>query len=362
MRSLVYTLIAGAAILTTASCNNKEENNRQKTTSPVEVVTNVVTATGRENRLEVGGTIHAVNSTDLSTRMMGYVERINVTVGDQVKKGQLLLTVNDTDIRAKKARVEAGIREAEAAYSNAEKDFKRYQTLFEEESVSAKEMDDMTSHFEMAKARLQAAKEMIKEVNAQMSYSRIKAPFSGIITAKHVKEGDMATPGHPLLSLEGPGQFEIIAPVPESEIAAIDKEQPVTVRVKAVNTELTATLSELSTSARNTAGQYLAKVLLNNPDSSIRSGMYATVKFSLNTGDATGILIPKKALISQGELKGVFTVSQSNTALLRWLRLGKEHGDQVEVLSGIAPGEHYIIPGEQKLYNGMEVINKKTRP
>jgi multidrug efflux pump subunit AcrA (membrane-fusion protein) len=119
---------------------------------------------------------------------------------------------------------------------------------------------------------------------------------------------------------------------------------------------VTGKVTEVSTSAKNTGGQYLVKISLDKTDASILSGMFVTVQFPIETKDKTEmVLIPKQALVTKGQLYGIYTVSESNTALLRWLRLGRTFGNQVEVLSGLSSNESYIISADGKLYNGAKV-------
>ena len=167
------------------------------------------------------GQIKAVNSATLSTRMMGHVESIPVKIGQKVNKGDVLISINNVDLRAKKAQVEASIMEAQVAFNNAKKDYERFQNLFKENSASQKELDDMTARYEMAKARLEAANQMKNEVNSQFAYANIRAPFSGVVTNTYIDEGDMANPGVPLVSVESPGGFEVEAKVAENNISGI---------------------------------------------------------------------------------------------------------------------------------------------
>ena len=306
--------------------------------------------------LTASGKVEAAKSANISTRMMGYVDKIYVQVGDKVRNGQLLLSINNADVSAKLAQVNAGITEAEAAFNNAEKDYNRYTALFQENSSSRKELDDVTAQFEMAKARLEAARQMKNEVNAQLSYANIRAPFSGVVTNKFINTGDMANPGMPLLEVESPGAYQVLAMVPESEITAIQKDSKVDVQLKSIGKLVSGKIIEVSTSAKNTGGQYMVKVLLDAAsDTNILSGMYATVQFPIVQKTSTAIMIPKEALIYKGQLTGIYTVSQSNTALLRWLRLGRTVGDNVEVLSGLSADEEYIVSAEGKLYNGVKI-------
>ncbi|MFD0797291.1 efflux RND transporter periplasmic adaptor subunit [Maribacter chungangensis] len=357
MKNRTYIPIAFLAVtLILTSCGDKEPKGSADTTPAVSVEVRATSQNTDTNFLPVSGKVEAANSADISTRMMGYVDRIYVDMGDKVTKGQLLLSINNADVSAKLAQVNAGITEAQAAFTNAQKDYERYTALFNENSASQKELDDITANYEMAKARLNAAKEMKNEVNAQLSYANIRAPFSGVVTNKFIKAGDMANPGMPLLEVESPGTYQIMAMVPESEILGIQNNTEVDVLLKALDKTVKGNVTEVSTSAKNTGGQYMVKVVLAETDANILSGMYATVQFPVVAKEASSaIRIPLEAVVENGQLSGVYTVSQSNTALLRWLRLGRVMGDEVEVLSGLSANEEYIIKADGKLYNGARI-------
>lgn len=351
-----YTILTLSVVLLLASCGSKDKNPVVNNSPTISVKTSHVTANSNSPFLNVSGKIQASNSADLSTRMMGYVNKVYVNVGDKVSKGQLLVSINNSDLQAKKAQVNAGITEANAAFNNAQKDYNRFKKLFADNSASQKEMDDITTNYEMAKARVEAANQIKNEINAQFAYSNITAPFSGIVTSKNVEAGNMANPGVPLISMETPGDFEVMAMVPESEISAIKKGATVDVLVKSINKSLKGKVAEVSTSAKNTGGQYLVKIDLDKTDTNILSGMFTTVQFPVERkATSSMVLIPNDAIITNGQLSGVYTVSQSNTALLRWLRLGRTFGDQVEVLSGLNADEVYIVSADGKLFNGAKI-------
>jgi RND family efflux transporter MFP subunit len=352
----IYTILTVAIALSLASCGSEKKKTVADNSPVINVTVNEVTTNTNNPFLSVSGKIQASNSADLSTRMMGYVTDVHVNVGDEVQKGQLLVSINNTDLQAKRAQVDAGITEAKAAFNNAQKDYNRFQNLLADNSASQKEMDDITANFEMAKARLESAKQMKNEVNAQLAYSNITAPFSGTITSKSVKTGDMANPGMPLIGIEVPGNFEVIAMVPETEISEIKTGTAVDVLVKSINKTIKGKVTEVSTSAKHTGGQYLVKISLDKTEANILSGMFVTVQFPVERQSKTElILIPTNAIVTNGQLSGVYTVSQSNTALLRWLRLGRTFGDQVEVLSGLNSDEAYIVSAEGKLFNGAKI-------
>jgi RND family efflux transporter MFP subunit len=350
----ITTIFAIAALILTASCG--KDKAAQKDTTPAIAVTVSTPSAEGSTFLSASGKIEAVQNANLSTRMMGYVTETYVNVGDKVSKGQLLLRINSADISAQSAQVTASITEAKAAFKNAEKDYNRFKALYAQSSVSQKEMDDITANYEMAKARLEGATQMKNQVNAQLSYSNITAPFSGVVTGKFINKGDMANPGMPLIGLETPGKFQVIAMVPETEITKIKDGTTVNVVVKSINELLKGTVTEVSTSAKNTGGQYLVKVVLDKTDAKLLSGMYTSVQFPIEKSSETKhILVPESALIKQGQLTGIYAIGNENVAILRWLRTGKTFGDNVEVLSGLAADEQFIVSAEGKLYNGAKI-------
>ena len=357
-KKYIITAILGATILI-SSCGSEDKKVVTDNSSAITVKTKTVSENNNSPFLSVSGKIEAVKSANISTRMMGYVDNIYVGVGDKVRNGQLLMSVNNADVSAQLAQVNAGITEAEAAFKNAEKDYNRFTTLFKENSASQKELDDITANYKMAKARLESAKQMRNGVNAQMDYANIRAPFDGVVTNKFINAGDMANPSMPLLEVESPGKYQVLAMVPESEILAIKNDSEVTVEIKALNKNVLGKVTEVSTSSKNTGGQYLVKVIIDKTDAQLLSGMYATVQFPVaRKTTSSAVMIPIESIVKNGQLTGIYTVSQSNTALLRWLRLGRTFGDQVEVLSGLSADEQYIVSAEGKLFNGAKIANQ----
>jgi RND family efflux transporter MFP subunit len=367
MKKILFksVIITPLFVLLLSSCNGEK---KESLTKEPAIAVKVSGASENNNGqfVAASGKIEAENSANLSTRMMGYVTKIHVQVGQKVSAGQLLISINNTDLQAKKAQVDASILQATAGYNNAKKDYDRFVNLFKQQSASQKELDDMTARYEMAKAGLEGAKQMRNEVMAQFSYSNITAPFSGVVTNTFVKEGDMANPGMPLVSIEGASRLQVTAMVSESDITAIKKGMAVKVLVKSSNESLSGKVSEVSLSAKNTGGQYLVKINLDKTDSSVLSGMFVNVQFpvanTIQPKTSEKVLVPESALVQQGQLTGIYTIGTGNIAILRWLRIGKNFGNQVEVLSGLSANEQYIVSADGKLYNGALVIPSPTLP
>ena len=357
MKKLVYIFLGTLLVHTLTGCGRIEKGTTDKSEA---IHVKIIKATSGDNKsyVNASGQIEAVKSANLSTRMMGFVSELQVKVGDEIAKGELLVSINNADLQAKKAQVEASIIQASANYNNAKKDHERFVALFDKGSASQKELDDMTMRFQMAGAGLKAAEQMKNEVQAQFSYAEIKAPFAGVVTHTFVKQGDMANPGMPLVSMESFENQQVVALISENNIDHIKNGMDVKVLIKSSNKMLNGKVSEISRSAMNTGGQYMVKVILNNTDDSILSGMYVQLMFPVEkdvTVDAAKVMVPQTALVKHGQLTGIYTLGSEETAILRWLRIGKHFGDQVEVLSGLSADESYIVSSEGRLYNGAKV-------
>jgi RND family efflux transporter MFP subunit len=341
----------------TISCSKKEEKQISELPA-ISVTINETAGSNSGKYVTASGKIEAENSANISTRMMGYVTSVKVKTGQKVSKGQLLATISSTDLQAKKAQAEAGVNQATAFYNNTKRDYDRFVVLFSQKSASQKEMDDMTTHFEMAKAGLETAKQMKNEVMAQFSYTNITAPFSGTITGTFVKEGDMANPGMPIVSVEGESKLQAVVMVSESEISNIKNGMTTDVNIKSLDKTVKGKVAEVSTSARNTGGQYIVKIDLDKTEN-VLSGMFVNAVFPIEKqAEKTQnnlVLIPQEAVITQGQLKGIYVVNDDNTAILRWLRLGKIYGNDIEVLSGLTSGEKYVLKADGRLFNGVKV-------
>jgi RND family efflux transporter MFP subunit len=338
-----------------ASCSS-DKKEKVESVSGIVVKLGGVSAAQAGSFVTASGKTEAEKSAEISTRMMGFITKIHVKVGQPVNQGQLLVSINNTDLLAKKAQVDAGILQATAAYNNAKKDYDRFVNLYKDQSASQKELDDILARFEMTKAALESAREMKKEVMAQFSYSNITAPFAGIVTNTFVKEGVMANPGMPIMSIEGASRLQVTAMVSESDIAEIKNGMPAKILIKSINKEVDGKVSEVSLSAKNTGSQYLVKLDLDKIDPSILAGMFVNVQFPVQrVSKSEQVLIPETALVYHGQLTGIYTVGSENTAILRWLRTGRKIGDRIEILSGLTSEEQYIISSEGKLYNGAKV-------
>jgi len=303
------------------------------------------------------GKLEAATYSKLSTRIMGQVENIHVKLGETVRKGQLLLQISNKDILAKKKQAEANVMVSETLLADADKNLERYQVLFDKKSASMKELEGMQIKKKVAESKLESAKGMLVEVEETLKYANVSAPYSGRVTKQFVKVGDLASPGMPLLSIEKKGNYEVVARVPESEISQIKLHDYVEVELTAQNKRrIQARVSEINPSAIDSGNQFEVKLQLDAiKDSSVKlyTGMFAKVYIQM--GETNKIVIPKSVLVKKGQLIGIYTLSQSNTALLRWIRVGKSYGNSIEVLSGLSSGEKYILSYKGKIWDGAKL-------
>lgn len=361
MKKHIYlSLVLGLSILGSCSSDSKQVANNTK---PVRVTVSNTATTDALGYAGASGKLVAKNSVNVSTRMMGYITMLRADVGDFVSAGQSLVSINNTDIQAKGGQAQAQIGQAQANYNIAAKDYQRFQNLYNSQSASQKELDDMRARYEMAKASLDGARMMKNEVNSQYRYTNVTAPISGVVTAKYASQGDMANPGMPILTIESSGNLLAQVLVSEQDITLIKTGMPVKVLMKSTNKEVAGQVSEVSLSATNTGGQYVVKISVPQSREYL-PGMYVNVQFpfkrsgSVNQDFQESVTVPKSALVENGQLTGIYTVSSSNTALLRWVKTGKVVGDQVEILSGLTAKEPYIVSANGKLFNGAKVTTK----
>ncbi len=311
---------------------------------------------------QVTGTVKAVSESRVAGRMMGAVLEVLVDAGDRVKKGALLARLDDRDMVEKVAQARAGLREAQQALAAAEENMTlaeithgRYQALFQEKALSRQELDQVTSNKKMAAFEYERVGEMIsraeaaiREAEVGLSFTRITAPVSGLITAKNVEPGSMALPGAPLFTIEDTSAYEVEAAVAEALAEKVAVGMEVHVEIPATGEEMTGTVSEKIAAIDPLSRTFRIRVAL--AEKNLASGRF--VKVFLPMGDVTILQVPVAALVTKGQLTGVYTVDDDRKITYRLVRLGKEQGGRVEILSGIRAGEQVIVGDADRASDG----------
>jgi len=363
--------------------------------TPVAVQTVVVAVQDWPELYEATGTVRARTAATISSKVMGYVEQVHVRVGDQVHAGQPLITLDARDLdsnvrRAEAARAEVqssipeaeqGIAGARANLDLAQTTFNRMQDLASKKSISSQEFDESAArlksaqaNYEMARARrvqldskIAQAEQEVRAASITRDYAKISAPFAGIVTARSVEPGNLASPGVPLLTIEQEGAYRLEVSVEESRIPSVRIGQPVEVALEALDHKLDARVSEIVPSVDASSRAYTVKIDLPpcgagasacQPRSGagasacqpcLRSGAFGRAAFAL--GSRQAISVPQAALQERGQLASVF-VAEEGTARTRLVTAGRRSKDHVEILSGLNAGEKIVVPVPQGLADG----------
>lgn len=356
MNKLFNTAVLITLIFTAFLISSCGEEKAEVNSTPIKVNAETVKKTDVAYQLEYPGTVEGESKVKLSTKLMGEITYFPFEAGTKVSKNQVLAKINSGDIDAKQQQVKANILQAEAAFKNVESNYNRVKSLYEKNSATKKEFEDIQLAYNMAKAQLSAVKEMKNEIENVLSYSEIRAPFDGYIVNKFFEEGDIAAPGHPLMIVESFKDFKVAATVPASDINLFSIGQEVSATVDAAqNKTYKGTVVEVNPGGNSFSKQFEIKVIIEknqNETTSIKSGMYASIIFSNQTKPL--ITIDEKVLVKRGQLVGVYSVTHNNEALLRWLRLGKNINGKYEVLSGLSEGD-IIITDKDKVKEGQKV-------
>ena len=324
--------------------------------------------------VEAMGTARAAQTSQLSSQIVATITAIRAAEGQHVRKGDVLVVLDDAQQQAGLERAAAAVNAArqdiaasEADYNLAHSTLTRYQTLFDRKSVSPHEFDQVqarakaaTAHRAQAQAGLMQATAAEAQARSALGYTRIRAPFDGVITEKRADPGVLAAPGVPLLTIEDTRRFRMEVTVDEHDIALIRLGAPAKVVVDALG-EFPGKIVQIVPAADPASRSFLVKVELP-ADARMRSGLSGQVR--VNRGERQAITVPRDAVLDRGQLQAVYVVGQDKLANLRYVTLGKpagapqqtktgfagDPGQRVEVLAGLQEGEWLVAqPGDREL-------------
>ena len=349
----VLLILIGIVGISACSEEVKEETGIELPRVQVKVKT--IKSSQVQNKLVFSGRIEASKKVNLSTRLMGIIESISVKVGDKVKKGEVIFTISKKDLLAKKAQLNAQKKQATAVLENLKKDKVRTENLFKKKSATQKQLDDINTAYLSAEANVMTINAGIAEVNSNLSYATVIAPFSGEVSAKMANVGNLSSPGIPVIALVST-QYKAVVTVSENQISDLKEGDEVTLIVPSLKSELIGKITQISPSGAFNAGQFAVSVVPNEQQENFKDGLFAQVTLSNKTRNA--ILLDKEDIITRGQLQGVFTVGENQEAVLNWIRLGKPVGNQWSVLSGVNIGDQVIYQSKEKLKDGQKITIK----
>lgn len=295
---------------------------------------------------EVTGTVTARSEATLSSKVLGLVEEIRVKEGDSVKAGQILIHLDSRALRAHRERAKADL-------DNAKIHFERVKKLFSERTATQQELDNAERAFKVAEAALNG-------IDADLAYTVIKAPFDGVITGKMIEEGELASPGRSLLRIEDQRHLRLEVAVAESDVHTLRLGQTVPVRLDAFeNPDIEGRVAQILPSADPSTHSFWVKIDLPSLPW-IKSGLFGRMRFVI--GQRSALMIPRSAVRIEGELSRVYVVDESGVVQSRLIRSGRVQGDQVEVLSGIVPGERILTRASDGREGSMVRAAEDGRP
>ncbi len=379
-----WGIVAGLVVLllVLGGCGSKEERPVKR----VKVKAQTVKVVAYEIPMvrEFPGRVEAKGELTLASKVAGYVKRVTVEEGQKVEKGQLLLTLDDRDIRARikalnnAARAlerQKGATASRLAYARA--NFRRYSQLLKEEAVTREEFDRVRSQYQALVEEERALEYRIRETQAQaqalaqtLRYTVIKAPYKGVVTSRMVDPGTYVSPGTPLLRLVSTGSgYWFVAQVDEAYLARLKPGEEVYLFIKPLGKSYRVRVDRVVPRVDPRTGGFKVKVDVSSLP--VNSGMFG--RLYLVVGRGSRVIIPWKAVVKRGNLRAVYTVDDKGVVHLRIIRTGRSYkrvqGEWmpvepssletgkgnlgVEVLGGLDPGETLVVSHLDVMREGM---------
>ncbi|MBI2518103.1 MAG: efflux RND transporter periplasmic adaptor subunit [Opitutae bacterium] len=273
---------------------------------------------------EVTGTVRPAQRAALAAKVMGTISELPVALGQRVRAGDLLVKISAAEITAR-------VTQAQSQLNLAGRDLARERDLLAKGASTAEMVRGLEDRFALTEA-------MVREAETMLGYTELRAPFDGVVARKHVHAGDLAAPGQPLLELEGTGDFQVEADIPDSLAAALAPGAEMQVDV--AGTTFAARLVELSSSADANARTVTAKLAVP-AGAPARSGQFARV--FVPGAPVNTLFVPAGAVTASGQMERVFVAGEGNRAVLRLVKTGATRNERVEILSGLAAGETVVV-------------------
>jgi RND family efflux transporter MFP subunit len=290
--------------------------------------------------LRLDGVIEAVQQSTVSAQTSGTVVELPFDVDDVVDAGDLIVRLDDSEQRARFNQAEAAQLEAVSGLDDAERQFERIESLLERGVATQAEFDNARNALAAARARLTRAEAAASEAQEQLDYTRITAPYSGIVTERLVELGEAVGAGAPLLSGFSLEELRVVVSIPQqyAELARRERRAEVTLDDGRVLSTGEMTFFPYADPATHS---FRLRMDLEEPDGTLFPGML--VRVNLPVGEREAVLIPETSLLRRGELRAVYVLDEQDQPRLRQVRLGSRMNGQLEVLAGLDEGERIAV-------------------
>lgn len=297
-----------------------------------------------DRRIELAGTVAAEKSSAVSSRVMAMVTAVHVALGDEVRAGQTLISIDPSAAEGQVAQARGGLAQAEAALTLARRNHERYQALAASQSASELELDMARTQFEQAQGAVEQARGGVAAASSVARESRVVAPFAGRVAARLVEVGDLASPGRPLVMIESQTGRRLVVAVPETIAVAAALTPGATLAV-ALDArpdlgEIAGHVAEVSPGPDPATHAYTVKIDL--PVTDIAAG--AAGRTLLTVGRRDAVRVPREALLESGGLTLVVVRDAQGRAQTRVVTVGDRGADgRIEILSGLTGGESVAL-------------------
>jgi RND family efflux transporter MFP subunit len=369
---------------------------RAKSDSPVAVTVGVTKVSRKtlQRQITLSSELVPFQEIDVYTKESGFVKKLYVDYGSRVQAGQLLATLEIPELEAQMQEDQAAIKNATNEVSRAEHQLQRYQAqykalhleytrlngVFESQPglVAQQEVDDAqgkdlaaASQVDAGESALDAARSQLLVNDARLvhdqalfAYSRIAAPFSGVVTQRYANLGTLvqagtnsSTQAMPIVKLSQDDLYRLVIPVPESSVRYIRIGDPVEVRVAALNQTFPGKVARFSYDVQEGTRTMHTEVDVPNPARLLMPGMYAETTLTLEAKDNV-LAVPLEAVNHEGDQTTVYVVSPAGQVDDRVVTVGLETSTDAEVVAGLAEGEAAIVSDRSGLKPGEQVSSK----
>lgn len=286
--------------------------------------------------------VEAVKQAVVAAQISGRVVEVAVDVGDMVKKGQVLVRIDESEVSQALAGNEALVAQARANLQNARLAHERSKQLLARKFISQAAVDKSLADYRSAEAQLKAALAGVGQTSATRSFATIVAPYDGIVAARQVEPGEMASPGKALVTFFSPKGLRVVASIPQYKLAQVRQSSSAQVEFPDLKQWVEGTRVTILPVADARTHTTRARVDLPADLKGVYPGMFARTHFSI--GRAQKLLIPASAVVRRSEVAAVYVVDAKDQIHFRQVRLGEPVGkDEVEILSGLVQGEQVAL-------------------
>lgn len=288
------------------------------------------------------GVVEATRQSTVSAQISGRVKEINFDIGDRVKKGQVILRIDEREADQAVAGSQAQVLQAQAALQNAKANYERSLQLFEQKFISQSALDKAQSDYKMAQAQAAASEAGARQSAITQTYTSVIAPYPGVVSARMVEMGEMVMVGKPLMTGFDPSQMRVIVNVPQYKLADIGSSPRVSVEVPSLSRWVKAASVVVQPSADVRTHSTQVKITLPDNEPGLYPGMFVRAHFVV--GKANKLLIPSSAVVKRSEVVAVYVVDEKGGVSLRQVRVSDvPSANEVEVLSGLTQGERVAL-------------------